>query len=412
VGRRVFITGLGLIAPHGEDPASIFDRIYQGDSAVRLVRSGTADFGSDLPLATVDFTPKDRIPKNQQLFMARASQMAVVAAEGALQSSGLFGEGQSVEDGEIGVYMGCGLGGAEILQEGYRTYFVRQSRRGRPSTVPMIMASGPASHISMRFGLHGPTHTYSIACASSTVAIGEAFRAIRDGYLDTALSGGAEAMLNDGSIAAWERLGVLASSHMDGPETSSRPFDLERTGLVLGEGAVLLVLEAESALRERGVDPIAEIIGYGVSSDAFSLTEPHAAGQEAAMRSAITDADIEREEVQYVNAHATGTPSGDPIEIEAIKNVFEDHASNLAVSSTKSVHGHLVGASGALETAITAIALQEGRIPPTANLTHPDPCCDLDCVPGYGREAPELTVAVSNSFAFGGSNATLVLRKV
>ena len=412
MARRVFITGLGLIAPHGEDPASIFDRIYQGDSAVRLVRSGTADFGSDLPLATVDFTPKDRIPKTQQLFMARASQMAVVAAEGALQSSGLFGEGQSVEDGEIGVYMGCGLGGAEILQEGYRTYFVRQSRRGRPSTVPMIMASGPASHISMRFGLHGPTHTYSIACASSTVAIGEAFRAIRDGYLDTALSGGAEAMLNDGSIAAWERLGVLASSHMDGPQASSRPFDLERTGFVLGEGAVLLVLEAESALRERVVDPIAEIIGYGVSSDAFSLTEPHVAGQEAAMRSAITDADIEREEVQYVNAHATGTPSGDPIEIEAIKNVFEDHASNLAVSSTKSVHGHLVGASGALETAITAIALQKGRIPPTANLTHPDPCCDLDCVPGYGREAPELTVAVSNSFAFGGSNATLVLRKV
>ncbi|GIS78497.1 MAG: hypothetical protein CM1200mP14_00630 [Gammaproteobacteria bacterium] len=178
------------------------------------------------------------------------------------------------EDGEIGVYMGCGLGGAEILQEGYRTYFVRQSRRGRPSTVPMIMASGPASHISMRFGLHGPTHTYSIACASSTVAIGEAFRAIRDGYLDTALSGGAEAMLNDGSIAAWERLGVLASSHTDGPEASSRPFDLERTGFVLGEGAALLVLEAESALQERAVDPIAEIIGYGVSSDAFSLTEP------------------------------------------------------------------------------------------------------------------------------------------
>ena len=413
MGRRVFITGLGLIAPHGEDPESVFDRIYQGDSAVRMVRSGTVDFGSDLPLATADFTPKDRIPKTQKLFMARASQMAVVAAEGALQSSGLFGVGQEgPEDGEIGVYMGCGLGGAEILQEGYRTYFVRQSRRGRPSTVPMIMASGPASHISMRFGLHGPTHTYSIACASSTVAIGEAFRAIRDGYLDTALSGGAEAMLNDGSIAAWERLGVLASSHTDGPEASSRPFDLERTGFVLGEGAALLVLEAESALQERAVDPIAEIIGYGVSSDAFSLTEPHAAGQEAAMRSAITDADIEREEVQYVNAHATGTPSGDPIEIEAIKSIFEDHASNLAVSSTKSVHGHLVGASGALETAISAIALQKGRIPPTANLTHPDPSCDLDCVPEYGREAPELTVAISNSFAFGGSNATLVLRKV
>ena len=411
MGRRVFITGLGFIAPHGEDPASVFDRVYQGDSAIRLVRSGTADFGSDLPLATVDFTLKDRIPKTQQLFMARASQMAVIAAEEALGSSGLVGESQGGGPAESGVYMGCGLGGAEILQEGYRTYFVRQSRRGRPSTVPMIMASGPASHISMRFGLHGPAHTYSIACASSTVAIGEAFRAIRDGYLDTALTGGAEAMLNDGSIAAWERLGVLASRHTDGAEASSRPFDLERTGFVLGEGAVVLVLEAEPALQERAVEPIAEIIGYGVSSDAFSLTEPQVTGQEAAMRSAIRDADIEREEVQYVNAHATGTPSGDPVEIEAIKNVFEDHAADLAVSSTKSVHGHLVGASGALEAAITAIALQKGRIPPTANLTHPDPSCDLDCVPGYGREVPGLSIALSNSFAFGGSNATLVLRK-
>lgn len=408
MGRRVFISGLGLVVPHGEDSASVFDRVYRGDSAIQLVRSGTAEFGSDVPLAVTEFTPKSRIPKSQQLFMARASQMAVVAAEKALESSGL-----AQVDGlrQSGIYMGCGLGGAEVLQEGYRTYFVRQSRRGRPSTVPMIMASGPASHISLSFGIQGPAHTYSIACASSTVAIGEAFRAIRDGYLDSALSGGAEAMLNDGSIAAWERLGVLAKSHMGGPEISSRPFDLERTGFVLGEGAVLLVLEAEQTLQKRGVEPIAEIIGYGTSSDAFSLTEPAIVGQETAMRLALKDADIEPEEIHYINAHATGTPSGDPVEIQAIKSVFGDHASNLALSSTKSVHGHLVGASGALEVAITAMALQQGRIPPTATLTNPDPQCDLDCVPVYGREAPGLSRAVSNSFAFGGSNATLVLRK-
>jgi len=408
VGRRVFISGLGLVVPHGEDSTSVFDRVYQGDSAIQLVRSGTAEFGSDVPLAVTEFRPESRIPKTQQLFMARASQMAVVAAANALESSGLA-QGHGVK--QSGIYMGCGLGGAEVLQEGYRTYFVRQSRRGRPSTVPMIMASGPASHISLSFGIQGPAHTYSIACASSTVAIGEAFRAIRDGYLDSALSGGAEAMLNDGSIAAWERLGVLAKSHKSGPETSSRPFDLERTGFVLGEGAVLLILEAEQTLQKRGVEPIAEIIGYGTSSDAFSLTEPAIVGQEAAMRLALKDADIEPEEIHYINAHATGTSSGDPVEIQAIKSVFGDHASSLALSSTKSVHGHLVGASGALEVAITAMALQRGRIPPTATLTNPDPQCDLDCVPVHGREAPGLKTAVSNSFAFGGSNATLVLRK-
>ena len=303
MGRRVFISGLGLVVPHGEDSTSVFDRVYQGDSAIQLVRSGTAEFGSDVPLAVTEFRPESRIPKTQQLFMARASQMAVVAAANALESSGLA-QGHGVK--QSGIYMGCGLGGAEVLPQGYRHYFVRQSRRGRPSTVPMIMASGPASHISLSFGIQGPAHTYSIACASSTVAIGEAFRDIRDGYLDSALSGGAEAMLNDGSIAAWERLGVLAKSHKSGPETSSRPFDLERTGFVLGEGAVLLILEAEQTLQKRGVEPIAEIIGYGTSSDAFSLTEPAIVGQEAArtMLSTETTEDSHRGTIIFTNATA------------------------------------------------------------------------------------------------------------
>jgi 3-oxoacyl-[acyl-carrier-protein] synthase II len=218
-------------------------------------------------------------------------------------------------------------------------------------------------------------------------------------------------MLNDGTVAAWERLGVVATEHSDGPAASSRPFDLERSGFVLGEGAVVLVLEAADAASERGVEPVAEIVGYGASSDAHSLTEPSADGQEQAMVAALNDAAIDASAVGYINAHATGTPTGDPVEVEAVKRVFGDHANRLAVSSTKSVHGHLVGASGALEAAITAFSLQRGQVPPTANLTRPDPACDLDFVAGVSRSVPELDVAMSNSFAFGGSNATLVLRK-
>ena len=397
------------MTPHGQDPRDVFERLFRGESAVRMVRSGTPEFGSDLALAPVDFDPGDTIPKVQRLFMARSAQMAVVAAHGAIRSAGLLVEHRGPRD--AGVYVGCALGGAETIQEGYRTYYDRKSRRYKPSTVPMIMANAAASHISMTYEVQGPAHTYSIACSSSTVAIGEAFRAIRDGYLEVALAGGTEAMLNDGSVAAWERLGVLASEHPEGVHVSSRPFDAERTGFVLGEGAAILVIESEDRASARGASPVAEIVGYGSSSDAHNLIEPLADGQVRAMRDGLLDSGIDPGEVGYINAHATGTPTGDPVEIDAIKRVFGAHAQRLAVSSTKSMHGHLVGAAGAVECAITALALSEGRIPPTAHLTTPDPACDLDCVPGVGRELPALAVAMSNSFAFGGSNASLVLRK-
>ena len=408
-GRRVFVTGLGFVSPHGEDPAGIFEKICLGESAIRMVRSGTPEMGADVLLASIDFEPGDRIDKVDGLFMARAAQMAVVATRNALEDSGLLAEGRGPE--EAGVYMGCGLGGAEILQGSYSIYFERRTRRGRPTTVPMIMANGPASQICMQFGIHAPAHTYSIACASSSVAIGEAFRSIRDGYTDVAIAGGAEAMLNDGSVAAWQAVGVIAKEHADGAEASCRPFDLERTGLVLGEGACTLILESEKRAAAHGVEPLAEIVGFGASSDAHKLTEPSVDGQERAIRNALEDAGLTADAVGYINAHATGTPAGDPVEIEAIKRAFGVAAQGVAVSSTKSMHGHLVGASGALECAITALALNERRLPPTANLTAPDPACDLDCVAGVGRDAPELEVALSNSFAFGGSNATLVLRR-
>ena len=254
--------------------------------------------------------------------------------------------------------------------------------------------------------------SFSVACSSSAVSIGEAFRAIRDGYLDLALAGGTEAMLNDGVVASWERLGVLATLHPDGDKASCRPFDEARSGMVLGEGAVVLLLESEESMAGRGSTPVAEIIGFGASSDAKALTEPNADGQARAITAALMDADVSPDEIGYINAHATATVTGDPVEIQAIKQAFGAHASRVAISSTKSMHGHLIGAAGAVETAITALSLSRRRIPPTANLTNPDPMCDLDCVPVRGRPAPDLDVAMSNSFAFGGSNATLVLKRV
>ena len=398
-----------MVSPHGERPGCVFDRVFRGESAIRMVRSGTPEMGGDVLLAPVDFEPGDRIGKVDRLFMARATQMAVVAARNALDDAGLLSDTSGLE--EAGVYIGCALGGAEVIQDSHRRYFERRSRRARPTTIPLIMPNGPASNICMQFGIQGPAHTYSIACASSSVAIGEAFRSIRDGYAGVVIAGGAEAMLNDSSVIAWQGIGVLATEHSHGASMSCRPFDLERTGLVLAEGAAILILEAEQRAKARGAKLLAEIVGFGASSDAHNVTEPSVGGQIRAIRSALEDAALPPHVVGYINAHATGTATGDPVEIEAIKQVFAAGAQDLAVSSTKSMHGHLVGASGALECVITALALHERRIPPTANLTVPDPECDLDCVPGVGREAPDLEVALSNSFAFGGSNASLVLRR-
>ena len=407
-GRRTFITGIGVVSPHGDEMDKVFERVFAGESAVRKVKLESNRGASDVLLAPVDFDPDPLIPKLPGRFMARASKMAVVAAHHALEASGLLVSGGRAD---AGVYMGCGLGGAEEIQAHYERYLADPPKRLRAATTPMVMASGPASHISMRYGITGPVVTYSMACVSSAVAIGEAFRAIRHGYTDIALAGGAEAQLNMGTLAGWREMSVLAGEHVTGAGASSRPFDNQRTGMVLGEGSAVLVLESESAARARGAEPLAEIVGYGASSDAHNLTEPCMEGQVLSMRRALRDATVEGERIGYVNAHATGTILGDRVEAKAIRSTFGAHAGKLATSSTKSVHGHLIGASSALEAALTVCSLHTGRIPPTANLTDPDPECDLDCVPLVGRKVPGLEYALSNSFAFGGSNATLVLRK-
>jgi len=409
--RRVFITGIGLVSPHGTQPEAVFQRLCAGQSAIRKLRSGTEDLGADCLLAPSEFSIEGVIPKTQSFAMDRVAQMAVVAAHHALHRAGIVREEEAPVPSEAGVYFGCGLGGSQAIQDAYRTYFERRSRRPKPTTVPLIMANAPAAHISMRYKLQGPSLTYSIACASSAIAIGEAFRAVRDGYVDSVLAGGAESMMNDGTLAAWEMLGVLAKEHPEGAAASSRPFAVDRSGFVLGEGAAALMLESEESMRTRGAAPVAELVGFGCASDAHNLTQPATGGQAQAMRKALADAHLAPERIGYINAHATATPAGDNVEIDAIKQAFGAHARALAVSSTKSMHGHLVGAAGALECAITALALRHRRVPPTAFLRNQDPACDLDCVPCVARDVPDLEFALSNSFAFGGTNATLILRR-
>jgi 3-oxoacyl-[acyl-carrier-protein] synthase II len=407
--NRVFVTGIGLVSPHGSDPNKVFDKIYRGESAIKMIRSGTPEFGSDVLVANAKFDPKGLISKPHQVFMDRVTQMAVVAADYALENSGLLSDGTDLSS--TAVYTGCSLGGSQTIEDAYKRYF-SGIRGARPMSVPLVMSNAAAGHISMRNKLRGPSQNYSIACASSSTAIGEAFRAIRDGYQERIVTGGTEAMLNDGSICSWEALTVLAKEHPEGAHASCRPFAKDRTGLVLGEGASMLILESEAMVEKRNAKPLAEIVGFGSSSDAHNLTQPSAEGQVRAMRIALNDAEIDSTKIGYINAHATGTGAGDKVEIDAIKLLFEDHAQSLAISSTKSMHGHLLGAAGALEFAITVMALKNKQIPPTAHLKDQDPECDLDCVPFIGRSSPELEYALCNSFAFGGSNAVLIARHV
>lgn len=407
--RRVVVTGLGFVTPHGDDAERVFQRVCAGESVVRRVRSGRDELEVDALMARAEWSPDTELTAIQKLAMDPVAQMGFVAARRALAQAGLAAGDEQLAD--AGVYMGCSLGGAATHEQGHESYFVRRTRRVKPTVVPRVMPNAPAAHISMGFGIRGPSLTYSVACTSSAAAIGEAFRAIRDGYLECAVAGGAEAMLTETVLVAWQAMGVLASEHPEDPAASVRPFDRARTGFVLGEGAAVMILESEDRARARGAVALAEIVGYGASSDAHNLTQPSLEGQVRCMRSALADAGVAPEAVGYVNAHATATPVGDVVEVQAVKDAFGPHASRLAVSSTKSMHGHLIGAAGAVELGLTLMAVQRGHVPPTANLTDPDDGCDLDFVPGAGRPAPELEYALSNSFGFGGSNASLVVRR-
>ena len=406
--RRIAITGLGVVSPIGTGADVFFDALLAGKSGIgrlnipyaeRLGNHIGASVG-DLDLA--GFTPA-LLSQTE-----RVSQMAIVSAREALLRAGQ--PHTTMHPERRGVFVGCAFGGARTVEDGYEALFARGQNRVRPLSVMLAMANAPAAHVGMLFGAQGPCLTYANACASGAVAIGEALRSIRAGEIDVALAGGAEAMLTFGVLKSWEMLQVLALEDDQDPAASCRPFSADRTGLVLGEGAAFIVLEEWSIAKKRGAPVLAELAGYACRNDATHLSKPDSAGQASAVRAALTDAKLNPAAIGHVNAHGTATLVGDRVETEAVRAVFGEHATRLAISATKSMHGHLMGASGAVEFVATVQALVRGVVPPTMFLRQPDPGLGLDYVANEARPLPGLRAAVSNSFAFGGTNAVLVAR--
>ena len=415
--KPVLVTGMGMLSPLGADCASSFDAACAARSAVRAVPEALAAGLPDLLMAPAAAEPLPLLDA-QAAGLDRAIQLAMVAAQQAMLDADIAPQPEDAE--RFGVFVGIGFGGAHTLDAMFARYYTAlygdaQARRRatvvHPLSVPRMMANAAHAAASLRYGLRGQGNTYAVACASSAVAAGEALRAIRHGYLDAALVIGAESMLTPGSFVAWNALRVMARPHAADVAASCRPFDRARSGFVLGEGAAALVLESQDRLRARGGRAHAELAGYGASSDAHHLTAPSAQGQAAAMRQALAEAGLEPAQVSYLNAHGTATEVGDVVEAQAIRAVFGAAADGLAVSSTKAVHGHLIGAGGAVELVLSILAMQRGLAPPTAHLNDPDPRCALDCVPLRARELGTVEAVMSNAFAFGGSNASLVARR-
>ncbi|RYX88329.1 MAG: beta-ketoacyl-[acyl-carrier-protein] synthase family protein [Comamonadaceae bacterium] len=402
--HRVVVTGVGVICPLGHSSGEFFDRLVAGECGLgthpdpAILRQVGVVRGDLAP----HFTPL------QLLDLDRVSQLSLLAAKQAVEMAGLQGPlGESA-----GVFFGTGAGGIQSMEQAYASFFGQLGGEQKLLTVLAAMPHAPASQVALRYGVKGECQTYSSACSSSTVAIGEAFRRIRDGELRFALAGGGESMLTPGVLHSWSSLRVLCDEPPQAPGTGCRPFSADRSGFALGEGAAFVVLESLAEVRARGAYAIAEITGYGVSNDASHISRPNPLGQVLAMRRALAMGRTKPHEVGYINANGTGTQAGDLTETNAIKMVFGDHAHQLAVSSTKSGHGHLIGAAGAVEFVASLMALTRQVVPPTANWTSRDAGCDLDYVPRIGRPVEGLSHIMCNSFAFGGNNAVLVAKAI
>ncbi len=403
------VTGLGVISPLGNDPDTLFSRLMAAESGIRPITADGARGPYSAVAAAVEFDPAQFFPPQQKIDnLDRVTRFALAAAASALRDAGIRFTDESRR--RAGVSLGTGMGATNALEETYVQLLMRDPDRLKPMTVLTAMNNAAAAHVAIQNGLSGPNLTYSCACASSAVAIGEACRQIRHGYADVMVAGGAEAPLTFGFFKAWEALRVLAIPDRADPSASCRPFSKNRTGLVLGEGAAMVVLEEREAARKRGARIYGELAGYGSSNDPAHITKPSVEGQAHAMSLALGDARLTPGDIDYVNAHGTGTALNDVTETRAIKKVFGDRAYRVPISSTKSMHAHLLGAAGAMEFAIALIAMQRQAVPPTAHLEVSDPECDLDYVAGRGRSDQNIRGIMSNSFAFGGTNAVLIAR--
>ncbi len=407
--RRVVITGAGLVTPLGTGVEKNWDALVAGRSGIGPIQGfDPSDFPTKIAGEVRDFNPEDWIEKKEIKKMDPFIQYAMATAEQAMRQSELkFDEEEAPL---IGVIIGVGIGGLITIEEVHKTFLATGLRRVTPFFIPKLISNLAPGNIAIRYGAKGINLATTSACASGSHAIGEAYRMIRQGFLNAAITGGTEAALTPLGLGGFAVMRAL-STRNDEPQRASRPFDRERDGFVMADGAAALILEERERALKRGATILAEIVGYGANADAHHITSPSPNGEGAArcMRMCLADEDLDPTEVDYINAHGTSTPQGDLAETQAIKQVFGEHAAKIAVSSTKSMTGHLLGAAGAVESVFTALALQRGIIPPTINYDHPDPECDLDYVPNQARPA-RIRLALNNSFGFGGTNTTLAFR--
>ena len=405
--RRVLITGLGVLAPNGNDPDAFWDALINGRSGIgRITRFDASRHKVDIAGEVKDFDPETVLDRKQVRHSDPFVHYAVYVASQAFANAGL--DMDRIDPERVGVIFGSGIGGIGTFEEQHSVLLDRGPGRVSPFFIPMMISDMCSGMISIKLGARGPNYTTVSACASAAHAIGEAARKIQYDEADVMVTGGTEACITELSLAGFSAARVLAPCH-DSPEAASRPFDAARNGLVLGEGAGAIILEDIDHARARGASIFGEFLGLGFTADAHHITDmaPGGEGGARAMKVALRDAGMGPEKVDYVNAHATSTVAGDSSETAALKTVFGEHARTLAVSSTKSMTGHLLGAAGAIESVACVLALHHGVLPPTINYDTPDPACDLDCVPNQARET-RIDVALNNSFGFGGHNVALL----
>lgn len=407
--ERVVITGLGAVTPLGNSVPEYWDRLKNGKNGIgRITAFDTEGYKACVAGEVRGFDPTTFLDKKEAAHMDRNCQFALAAANEALAQSGVMNSG--IDPFRVGAYISSGIGGLKVFETEHEKLLNKGARRVSPFCIPMMIANMAAAHVSMAHGLKGTSYAPVSACASSTHAIGEAMRAIRHGYLDAAVAGGAEASITPMAVAGFANMHALTGNA--DPETACRPFDADRSGFVMGEGAGIVVLESLTHAKQRGATIIAEVAGYGATSDAYHITSPDPTGQgpSRAMQLAIEDAGLQPQDITYINAHGTSTPINDAAETAAIKLALGEAAYQTKVSSTKSMTGHLLGAAGAVEAIACAKAIESGLIPPTIHLENPGEGCDLDYVPNQAV-ACEVNAALSNSLGFGGHNATIALRR-
>jgi len=410
MGRRVVITGMGVVSPIGIGVKEFEEGIFSGKNGIKkITRFDTSSYKSRIGGEITNLNVGDYLSPKDIRRMDRFTQFGMIAAMEAIEQAGLNVNSKNSE--KIGVLVGSGVGGLQTVEREKAVLMEKGPQRVSPFLVPMLITNIASAYIAIKYGFRGPNLSISTACATGTHAIGEAFRMIQRGEADAMVAGGAEAAITPLGLAGFCAMRAL-STRNDEPERASRPFDRERDGFVIGEGAGILILEELEFARKRGANIWAEVIGFGMSSDAYHITQPVADGRgiRIAMENALKDAKVNLQDVDYINAHGTSTPLNDRVETKSIKDLFKDRAYEIPVSSTKSMTGHLLGATGGVEAIACILAIQRKRVPPTINYEFPDPDCDLDYVPNEAREI-DVRIAMSNSMGFGGHNATIVIKR-